>query len=742
MTRTTNFCQECGASLVPESQFCEECGKAVAATGFTNFTRVRELFDQAAEIPTASREAWLAGACGEDAALLQELRGMLANQQDSFMAQPVAMPPGVAPPSTPPPAATVGPYRLIRELGRGGMGVVYLAMRDDGTFRKNVALKLLLQDKVTPEFVQRFKQERQVLAAVEHPNIARILDAGDAPDGMPYYVMEFVDGVPMDQYCDTQRLSMTERIKLFQQVCHAVHCLHQLSIVHRDLKPRNILVNTEGAVKLLDFGIAKVVGAGSFANPDLSSVQGSPMTPVWASPEQIIGATLQKTTDIYSLGVILYNLLTGRSPYDGWKDKQEKLATRQEPQRPSQNIREDLRATPESTAQLRRAMMGALDSIVLKALRYDPRERYQSAAELAEELDRFLTGKPVEAHHESVGGRSIKLIKRKRAMIAVFAGFLALGGFGGWQWWRVEQRNREVAAREAEIRRSLEQLESGIEATKPDEERIKDLRELKKAFVEQMPTVAAGQPGKTAQHEAMIERGVRYLDRLAAHKSQNTDLALELSDSYQQLAGLEANVIATPASRKTAVGTYQKAANVLSKEDGTPSDDARVAERLAMVRKRIESMGGATDAGESKPEPAKDPPLEERKVEKPVEKAALPVKVPAAKAAQPKPAPPPVQAKPEKPPVEVAAVGGAMQDRLIKVQRKVGVAQKAVELRMKDLASRGQRLDQVTLTDSQMMQGRLNRARKKLAEGNEAEAAKMLDDAQAFADRVLKTVQF
>ena len=227
------------------------------------------------------------------------------------------------------------------------MGVVFLALRDDGAFRKNVALKLLLHEQVSPEFIQRFKQERQVLAAMDHANIARILDGGDAPNGMPFYVMEFVDGLPVDDHCNTHRLGLTQRIKIFQQMCQAVHYLHQNSIIHRDLKPSNILVSNDGVVKLLDFGIAKMVGAAAYSNPDVTGVQGPPLTPNYASPEQVQGQTLQRPSDIHSLGIILYQLLTGRLPYENWEAKLAGFATRREPSPPSSNIREDLKGVAQ-----------------------------------------------------------------------------------------------------------------------------------------------------------------------------------------------------------------------------------------------------------------------------------------------------------------------------------------------------------------------------------------------------------
>ena len=410
ISELAQFCEHCGAVIAPNTKFCQGCGKPVS---------VAPPPPPRIDIPLTTYQPVDAPAINQ---------GPSATDVKPL---PQQVPEGVSGVAATPQAYMIGVYRLMRELGRGGMGVVYLALRDDGAFRKNVALKLLLRDCVNAEFISRFKQERQVLAALDHPNIARILDGGDTQDGMPYYVMEYVEGLPLDRYCDQQRLSLSARIKIFQQVCHAVDYLHQNSIVHRDLKPSNILVSSEGVVKLLDFGIAKVVGAGAWANPDLTTAQGRPMTPTYASPEQISGVTLHKTSDIYSLGAILYTLLTGRSAYNDLDDKLAKLAARELPTKPSTNIREDLRSA-ETTAQFRRAMMGELDSIVLKAMQIDPKDRYQSAADLAQDLQQFLDGSPVTAYHTSAAVRSVKLLKRKGALVAALCALVLLIGLGAW----------------------------------------------------------------------------------------------------------------------------------------------------------------------------------------------------------------------------------------------------------------------------------------------------------------------
>ncbi len=773
------FCHNCGGQIPADAVFCGLCGARAAAPDPTpapppaaaipevsapaSSDRLRHLFDQAGSVDPSRREAWLQAVCQDDPQMLNQLRGMLTmaepshadhptvthvsepqafapqpSAQQAYMPQaPIVQTPGpsgvsnpqaAAPqmgvPYTPytPPASQgtppiIGPYRLLRELGRGGMGVVYLAARDDGTFRKNVALKLLLRDQVNEEFVLRFKQERQVLAALDHPNIARILDGGDAPDGMPYYVMEYVEGLPLDGYCDQQRLSLTARIKIFQQVCMAVHYLHQNSIVHRDLKPSNILVSADGVIKLLDFGIAKVVGAASFATPDLTSVQGRPMTPTYASPEQINGATLQKASDIYSLGVILYGLLTGRPPYQGLDDKLAKLATRQDPQPPSSNIREDLRAS-ETTAQLRRAMLGELDSIVMMALKFDPRDRYQSSSDLAADLQCFLDGQPVTAHRGNMAGRGFKALKRKRAMVAVLAGFLILGGFGGWQFWRFQVEKAAVAAREEKLRNLLDQLEarlnassqapapappmaqasapapansaSGVSSAPPPvdehaaDEQIQDVQKLQKALKEDFAALAARRPGKSAQQDALLDRSVRYLDRVQSTAPANASLGLEVATGYERVAEMQEST-ASAANKGAAVNTYRKAATTLSAAAAQNPQDPRTQQRLTAVNQRIQALGGTVVVEQPAPVPDQPKP-EEPKPEPPkVVEAPPPIRTPPPKVVTPPPAPvvetpkPSVAAPPASSmPQITAAEKRELQELLINATSKVQIADSTI----------------------------------------------------------------
>jgi hypothetical protein len=291
-------------------------------------------------------------------------------------------------------------------------------------------------DAVTPEFVERFRNERQVLANFDHPNIARILDGGDTTDGMPFYVMEYVEGRPLDKYCDEDKLNLNDRLRLFQKLCGALEYLHQNHVIHRDLKPGNILVSREGVVKLLDFGIAKQLGPASL---ELTTAEGTPLTPAYASPEQFSGRADERS-DIYTLGVILYLMLTGKLPDQGTV------------QPPSQSVREDVQRTQETTKQLKKRIMGDLDLVVLKAMHREPKQRYGSAQALAEDLERFLNGQPVLARPR----KGVPL-----PWVAAAAAVVVLAG-GGY-WW-MNRTTKEAAPAPAAQVGAKPQAEKPVEA--------------------------------------------------------------------------------------------------------------------------------------------------------------------------------------------------------------------------------------------------------------------------------------
>ncbi len=691
----------------------------------TNFTRLRDLFQQALSVAPPQREEWLQGACHGDNTLYRQLQEMLSTSGASFLQNPAQMPPSMVEPGQ----ATsqfIGPYRLVRELGRGGMGVVYLAVRDDGAFRKNVALKLLLSEMVSPDFVLRFKQERQVVAALDHPNIARILDGGDSPNGMPYYVMEYVEGLPIDKYCDQNRLSLTDRIKLFQQVCRAVNYLHQNLIVHRDLKPSNILVSSDGVVKLLDFGIAKMVGAAAMSSQELTGVQGRPMTPIYASPEQMQGATLQPASDIYSLGIILYKLLTGRTPYDNLDEKIAKLAAREDPPLPSANIREDLRSESETTAQLRRMMIGGLDSIVLMSLRFDPKKRYQSSLAFANDLQHFLDGESMTAHHEAYAIRSMKALKRKRAMLAVAAVILLLACFGGWEYVRAAQLRSKIADLEAVVAQPVQ--------GKPINALLDDVQRLKKDF-------NALPPGSSSQKWDLLDRGVQYLDRVRAASPMDQRLGVEVADAYRQLGSLQVKEPG-PKSHQEAVETYKKAAGVLINIATTFPDNTRAKQDLAEVHNQLRAWNVNVQITEvpASPESTQPHPQQPENVTlapRPPQNASIKTP-PHAVVNTPTPLAP-VEQSPASAAIPAAELA-ELQNDFANTSSKISSADTQIALVRQNLQAQSQDLNADTLHAMTMMHTRLDNAQRHISQGDAKAAQSDIKAADAFATKVLRTV--
>lgn len=549
------------------------------------FIELRKVFDAAVLLPSPEWPGFLREACRRDEALYAQAMDLLLAHRNGCTTE-----------STPQPgskARMIGPYRILRELGAGGMGLVYLAVRDDGTFRKNVAVKLLKSNHATQDFIQRFHQERQVLANLDHPNIARILDGGQTADGLPYHVMEFVDGLPLDQFCDAQKLGLADRIRLFQQVVSAVSYLHGNLVVHRDLKPSNILVTGDGQVKLLDFGIAKIA-APLPQTPDLTGPANRLLTPTYASPEQLGGAPIARASDIYSLGVILYELLTGRLPY---KDSTSKLT--EEPPLPSANIRNDLQRMPETTAQLRRRIVGDLDQIVLLCLRRDPRYRYASAGALAEDLDRFLDGRSVLARREPVVERTLRFLKRNRVAVVVCALIVLSLGIGTWQTVAAQIHARMAYAREAAVKSILESLERnsskppagpphpGSLSLRSPAPHVEDVRKLRNALEQDLVPAWTLRPGLTPERKALLERTAHYLEGLRPDVALNPMLAVEVAGAYQELG-----VLYEPSNREFALLAYSSAAQTLQQvSNGDPSHGPNRMQ-WAFIVGRITGLGG------------------------------------------------------------------------------------------------------------------------------------------------------
>ena len=392
------------------------------------WTQIQTLFESALDRDPDERDAFLQTACADDPDLLAEVRSLLAADADahplldSLAIDAIALPADLLPDGIlPAEGERVGPYRIVEPLGRGGMGAVFLAERADGQFEQQVALKLIRGGAGSAQIVRRFQSERQILARLQHPHIARLLDGGLTEDGQPYFAMEYVDGVPLDQYCEVHDSPIEERIQLIRAACDAVQSAHRQLVVHRDLKPANILVTAGGQVKLLDFGIAKMLSGEDDAMGDsaLTQTGHAVMTPAYAAPEQVQHAPVTTATDVYALGVVLYELLAGERPFDlaGCSPAEiERIVGTQAPAPPSTV------APPDRQRQLR----GDLDKIVLKALRKEPERRYTSVEALADDLQRHLEGRPVEARPDTAGYRTRKFVQRHRAGVTATAAVVVL----------------------------------------------------------------------------------------------------------------------------------------------------------------------------------------------------------------------------------------------------------------------------------------------------------------------------
>lgn len=505
--------------------------------------RIKQVFDQVVEADTGQREELLAAACAGDNELRAEVEKLLRGyeQASGFIEQPAVA--GVTNVAQVFELSSqdaligqqIGSYKVLREIGRGGMGRVYLAVRDDGQFNQRVAIKVIASGAGSEEIIRRFRQERQILASLNHPNIARLLDGGSTKDGRPYFVMEYIEGEPVDKYCDRLRLDTIGRLRLFRIVCAAVEHAHSYMIVHRDLKPGNILVTADGTVKLLDFGIAKLL------NPELTNLPLVPtdsdarlMTPEYASPEQVRGETITRASDVYSLGVILYELLTGHRPYrlkSRLLQEVIRVICEEEPERPSTAISrvEELltmdgvvTVTPESVSKtregqpdkLRRRLRGDLDNIVLMALRKEPHRRYSSAEQLSEDIRRSLEGQPVSARKDTLIYRGAKFVRRHKfgvtAAIAIaltlVAGIIA-------------------TTRQARIA----------------ERRFGEVRQLANNFLFTFDAAIEKLQGATPARRLIVSTALEYLDRLSRDASNDDNLLRELAAAYVKVGDLQGN---------------------------------------------------------------------------------------------------------------------------------------------------------------------------------------------------------
>jgi len=516
--------------------------------------QIRAVFEQAEGLDEAERRPFLDRRCAADTELRREVESLLqaaSQASDCFMARPAVdlLPRALAGEAQPSRVGRrIGVYKIVAEIGHGGMGEVYRAARVDGQFDQEVAIKLVRVGMSSSFVVQRFVQERQILASLNHPCIARLLDGGSTDDGVPYLAMELIDGERVDAYCESRKLSVSERLQLFVEICEAVQYAHQRLIVHRDIKPTNILVTNEGVPKLLDFGIAKILDP----DPREETTLASPMTPEYASPEQIHGEPITTATDVYSLGVVLYKLLTGRSPY-GSRPRTPIEVSRAiadtHPQRPSSIVMSadppSEKSQPSDPAcsvtssreptrpRLRRRLSGDIDNILLKALRKEPELRYGSVQQFADDISRHLNGLPVHAAKGSWSYLARKFVARHRAalvataavMLALTAGILAT------------ERQARIAGRE----RARAQ------------KRFDDVRRFSDSLIFDVHDALQAIPGTTSARSLLLDRAVQYLDSVSRDAEGDAELQRELALGYQRLAtvqgdGSSSNVGAISAS--------------------------------------------------------------------------------------------------------------------------------------------------------------------------------------------------
>jgi len=561
--------------------------------------QLKDLFHAALEQRPEERRRFLESACHGDLGLRAKVEQLIASHEEagSFLNNAAVVDAGMIPSQEPEQeekeecvGRQIGPYEIVREIGQGGMGTVFLAVRADDQYRKHVAIKLVNRGMNTDAILRRFMMERQILANLEHPNIAALLEGGTTGDGLPYFVMEYVAGRPIDEYCDTHRFTTTQRLELFSEVCAALQYAHQNLVIHRDIKPGNILVTGDGVPKLLDFGIAKLL------TPNWATDAGEPtltmqqlMTPAYASPEQLRGLRITTASDVYSLGVVLYELLSGHRPYSAGSRNAEDIVRAilsDDPVRPSIAITHTAEiASPEATApyantpqiigqlregtidRLRRRLSGDLDNIVLKALRKEPSRRYASVQELAEDIRRHLAGLPVNASPDTLSYRATKFVQRNRAAVSavavIFITLCLATGLTAWQA-RVARRERDKA-----------------------QSRFNQVRKLANKVLFEYNDGIEKLDGSIPVREKMVEDASEYLDALTQEAGGDRSLQSELARAYTRLGDIQGGTgQANIGDREGAIKSYRQAL-AISNSLLTPNPDKALLLDIAALDGRL-----------------------------------------------------------------------------------------------------------------------------------------------------------
>jgi len=514
------------------------------------FETVEEIFHAALDCDPDELSTFLDQMCAGDTELRTKVEELLAahRQAENFIETPIAdLNRSITDNGEPDPllGQVIGQYKIVRPISAGGMGAVYLAERADQQYEKQVAIKLIKRGMDTDSVLRHFRHERQILASFEHPNIGRLLDGGATEAGLPYFVMEYVKGLPIDEYCDKHSLSITERLKLFRKICAAVAYAHRRTVIHRDIKPSNVLVTSDGTPKLLDFGIAKILQSGSGAEV-LATITGVRlMTPEYASPEQMRGQPVTTATDVYSLGVVLYQLLTGQKPYRLKTRTPEEISRailEQEPQRPSSVVAS---ASSRSSAGWKPApqLRGDLDNIVLMSLRKEPERRYQSVEQFSEDIRRHLHSLPVLARKDTFRYRAGKFIRRNAVATgaAALAFLTLLGGVIATSW----QAHRAT-----------------VEKARA-ERRFNDVRRLARSVLFDYHDAIKALPGATAVRERLVKDALAYLDSLSREAGGDPALQRELAAAYERVGDVRGEIYsASLGDMAGALDSYQKALRI------------------------------------------------------------------------------------------------------------------------------------------------------------------------------------
>jgi eukaryotic-like serine/threonine-protein kinase len=504
--------------------------------------QIDNIFSGAVDLPEREAANFLDSHCGDDPELRAEVEALLEvdRREVSDLAAAIEQAALQLTKTDPPESRSIigrriGPYQIVREIGRGGMGTVYQALRVDDQYRGSVAIKFIAHGFDSRDSLSRFRTERQILATLQHPNIAALLDGGTTDDGGPYIVMEFIDGEPLLESCRRRNLSIPERLQLFSDLCSAVHHAHQMLVIHRDIKPANVLVTKSGVPKLLDFGIAKLLAPemapGDYA-PTVTAMR--LLTPQYASPEQIRGDPLTTATDVYSLGVLLYELLTFSTPYrvNGRTPQEiERAVCETEPQKLSTGAGTDIR--------LRKQLSGDLENIVAMALRKEPQRRYGSVQQFSDDIQRFLKGQPISAREDTLFYRAGKLVRRNRLASGAFA-MLAISVIGGWT--------------------------ATVRQARRTEARFQEVRKLSNALMYDIHASIQKLPGSTAVREQLVKTALEYLNNLSKDSADDPGLMWDLSQAYEHVGDVQGDPSGPNLGRHhEALESYKKALDLVER---------------------------------------------------------------------------------------------------------------------------------------------------------------------------------